>query len=292
MKYCVLGEDDADEAGIGILVDGILGLPGTVVPAKGSLRRRSGGWGSVGKVLPSVLRELYYNTDAGGLVVVLDSDDSPIHQPPHDDPNQAVRECRLCRLRAIVTETMARLDTPGRPPLRAASGLAVPAIEAWWRFGKDPHVGEAQWLQVPAAGAWEERRRLKSDTYGTDRPSLELAKKVMVEEATRIVRECGLSKLEESFPGGFGALAGDLRTWGRPARVGSRDAREQARTRDPLLRRGGGRDRAARRIQLPMGVGVGTRRGAGLGPPTHPAALTPFPRRCYPGRLRFDADGP
>ena len=159
MKYCVLGEDRADEAGIRILVDGILGLTGTMVSAKGSLRRRSGGSGSVGHVLPSVLRELYYNTDAGGLVVVLDSDDTPIHLPSHDDPDQAVSECRLCSLRTTVGRTMGHYRA-GVADLAEAVRLAPDSAEAWLRLcgaritwaawaadrGKDPgeHFREAR----------------------------------------------------------------------------------------------------------------------------------------------------
>jgi hypothetical protein len=71
MKVVVLSESSADEAAIRVLVNGILGRETEDVP---SLPLRSRGWPSVIKVLPTVIKFLYYRTDAEALVVIADSD--------------------------------------------------------------------------------------------------------------------------------------------------------------------------------------------------------------------------
>src|SRR5436305_10450078 len=127
MKVVVLSEPSADEAAIRILVNGILGKETLDVP---SLPLRSRGWPYVLRVLPTVIKFLHYRTDAEALVVIADSDDSPIHQLSHDQVGGEKPGCRLCQLRNVFKET--RLSTvPGRDELKSAIGLAVPAIEAW-----------------------------------------------------------------------------------------------------------------------------------------------------------------
>jgi hypothetical protein len=81
MKVVVLSESSADEAAIRILVNGILGRETEDVS---SLPLRSRGWPSVIKVLPTVIKFLHYQTDAEALVVIADSDDSPIHRSSHE----------------------------------------------------------------------------------------------------------------------------------------------------------------------------------------------------------------
>ena len=209
MKVAILGESPADEAAIRILVDQILGQPTESV----ALNLRTRGWPSVRDVLPPVLRQLHYHSDAEAFVVIADSNSSPVHQPKHDQPGPALETCRLCQLRKVVAECRAHLrPVTGRPPLKTAIGLAVPAIEAWWRCGHDPHVTEATWIQGVQAGREPySRNALKTAVYGTDRPSLALARSRMVDEARRLAGD--LSGLAGAFPTGFGALARDLRGW-------------------------------------------------------------------------------
>lgn len=73
MKVAILSESDADEAGIRVLVDAALGI----APHPLELRPRSRGWPAVKEVLPAVMRQLHYRTDALRLVVVADGNHSP-----------------------------------------------------------------------------------------------------------------------------------------------------------------------------------------------------------------------
>lgn len=81
MKVAVLGESPIDEAAVRVLVEGILVRQTQQVEY---FQLRSRGWPSVLRILPNVLQHLYYRTDAEGLVVVADLDDSPLHQETHD----------------------------------------------------------------------------------------------------------------------------------------------------------------------------------------------------------------
>src|SRR5262249_13223835 len=147
MRIAVLSESPADEAAIRILVESVLGRPTqSIEPPPQLLRTR--GWPSVREIIPKVLQHLHYQTDAEACVIVVDTDASPVHQATHEQPDGAVSPCRLCQLREVVTQTQRRLQSmPGRPPLQTAVGVAVPAIEAWYRCGHDPQVTEATWLR-------------------------------------------------------------------------------------------------------------------------------------------------
>lgn len=211
MNLAVLSESPADEAALHVLVSAVLGeRPHWIKPA---LRAR--GWPSVEQVLPPILRHLHFNTDAHGLVVVVDSDDSPVHTEEHERPGYHHPLCRICRLRAAFRRTMKNLPPAhGRTaPLRAV-GLAVPAIEAWLLCGREPAVTEAAWMAGQESGrAPFTRKELKALVYGTSRPSLphEIAR--AVEEVNR--HRGDVRRLENDFPNGFGALARDLRAWRR-----------------------------------------------------------------------------
>jgi len=212
MKVAVLSESGADEAAIRILVEGLLGKE-TQRPAMPPSRGR--GWGAVLRDVPMLLRHLHFHTDAEALVLVLDSDLSPVHGQAHNRPGGANRKCRLCRMKATVAEVQSQLrPRQGRPPIRTALGLAVPQIEAWYLMGRDRHVNEASWIGGQESGRFPyPRETLKAKVYGTGRPSLELETRRATEEAQRIVCEGKLARLEEIFPGGFGALANDVRGW-------------------------------------------------------------------------------
>src|SRR5215210_5665569 len=148
MKVVVLSESSADEAAVRILVNGILGRETQDVP---SLPLRSRGWPYVLKVLPTVIRFLHYQTDVEALVVIADSDDSPLHQSSHDQAGNEEPGCRLCQLRNVFKETKLSAVS-GRSELKSAVGLAVPAIEAWYLCGIDLHVNEATWARKLGQG--------------------------------------------------------------------------------------------------------------------------------------------
>ena len=99
----------------------------------------------------------------------------------------------------------------GRPELKVAIGLAVPAIEAWYLVGKEHEVGEAAWRVGLNNGRPPFiRKKLKEMVYGTDRPSVELATQRALEEARRIIADVRV--LENAFPAGFGLMAGEIRS--------------------------------------------------------------------------------
>jgi hypothetical protein len=211
MKVAVLSESPADEAAIHILIASLLGRQ--TQPIEPSRQSRTRGWPAVLRVTPAVLRELHYRTDTHAFAVVVDADNSPLHQPAHETPGGEVANCRLCQLRQVVAKTQNQLrPVPGRASLQIAIGTAVPAIEAWYRCGLEPHINEITCLQNPQIGSdFHTRNHLKRYVYGTERPSLTLETQQAVAAAQRLVQS--LSVLESLFPNGFGALARDVRSW-------------------------------------------------------------------------------
>jgi hypothetical protein len=150
MIVSVLSESTADEAAVRILVEGVLGE--TAEPDGLAPLRIPGGWNSVVANLPTVIRAVYYQSDAEVLAVVLDSDKSAVHDRAHDSPDAERGDCRLCRVRQRADDTLAQLRArPGRGDLYVAVGLAVPCIKAWYRCGVDPHVNEAAWILAMAS---------------------------------------------------------------------------------------------------------------------------------------------
>lgn len=209
MKLAILSESPADEAALRVLVGYILGGP--FVSVQTSLRAR--GWPSVEQLLPPLIRHLHFNTTADGLVVVVDSDDSPIHTADHEAPGYHHAYCRVCRLRAVFRRTTRNLPpAQGRTRVLRAVGLCVPALEAWLLCGRDTAVTEQAWLDGQATGRPPyTRRELKWRIYGTERPSLQHETKRAVQEVSR--HQGDIRRLENDFPNGFGALARDLREW-------------------------------------------------------------------------------
>ena len=109
MKVALLSESPADEAALRLLVETVLAE--SIAPMQPGLRAR--GWPNVAQVLPAILRHLHFNTDADGLVVVVDSDDSVVHTAEHEAPGYYHPQCRLCQLRGIFHRTQKKF-----PPLR------------------------------------------------------------------------------------------------------------------------------------------------------------------------------
>ncbi len=210
MKVAIFSESPADEAAIRILMEVVLGQPIEPVYPR-SIRFR--GWPSVLNLLPNVVNELHYNTEARGLIVVADTNGSPFYTDGPDPPAEHLNPSRLRQLRDRAEQALRLLrPRPPLPNLKVAVGVAAPAIEAWYRCGY-PDASEAAWLRELRAGAHarDKIKALKREVYGTDRPSVEIATKHAKAEATRVSAD--LDRLERSFPIGFGALAESLRTW-------------------------------------------------------------------------------
>lgn len=208
MKIAFLSESEADEAAVRILVGGVV----SAVEKVGPMKPRSRGWPGVKRVLHSVIRELHYHTDADGLVIVIDSDSSPVHTDQHD--SQPLSKCRLCQLEDEKKRCLAGLrKVSGKQPLQVAIGLAVPSIEAWLLAAHDPHPSEAEWLDALKRGVSSRTRinEMKQKLFGTDRPSLKQEADTMVQAAKNLVTR--IEDLEARFPNGFGYLARVLRTW-------------------------------------------------------------------------------
>ncbi len=212
MKLAILSESPADEAALRVLTEYVLGAPFGLVAT--TLRAR--GWPSVEQVLPAILRHLHFNTEADGLVVVVDADDSPVHLPAHEAPGYHHPLCRICRLRLAFRRTLKHLPSVhGRTRELRAVGLAVPAIEAWYLCGRDTSVTEAAWIDGQGRGELPYTRgELKCRVYGTDRPSLPFELRRAVEEVSR--HRGDVRRLENDFPNGFGTLARDMRGWKAP----------------------------------------------------------------------------
>jgi hypothetical protein len=210
MKIAYLTESPADDSALAILTEALLGIKAETVSHAG-LRHR--GWPTVRTVLPAVLKELHYHTDAEGFVLVVDSNGTPPHSKKHEPLNASERDCRLCQLRHIADKFQQTVrPRPTLPPLKIALGLAVPAIEAWLLCGVDPHITEAAWINGLKGGAMPyTKNQLKDKLYGTSHPSLDVETKEMKKAASRLAAD--FSSLETLFPGGFGPLRDSLKSW-------------------------------------------------------------------------------
>jgi hypothetical protein len=210
MKVAVLSESSADEAAVRLLVEAVLGIQTTSAEP---LTLRSRGWPAVRDVLPAVIRHLHFQTDVEGLVVVADSDRSVIHTMQHDMHEGGQPGCRVCELRNVHLLTSRRMaERVGQAPLKVAIGVAVPAVEGWYARGVVPQVNEAAWSRALQSGQFPYTKvSLKERVYGTPRPSILLETERAKEAANRLAND--IDGLEADFPGGFGALAADLRRW-------------------------------------------------------------------------------
>ncbi len=209
MKIGFYGESPADQAAMAVFAEGILREP----PEPINMDLEAHSVPGFFSALDGVFRGVHYNSDAEGLIVVVDCDETELHDPGHDTAAVGGERCRLCQARKITAQARKQLKAmPGRPALRVAIGLAVPAIEAWFLVGKEHQVGEAAWIVGLAAGRPPfTKPQLKKLVYGTDRPSLELETECAVQEARRIINN--IKAIETAFPAGFGLMAREIRSW-------------------------------------------------------------------------------
>jgi len=210
MKIVFFGESPADEAALRVFTEGILGEPPEPVVG---MNLEGHGVTGVLRALSGIFRGVYYHSDAEGLVVAVDGDDTEMHDPNHDSPAGSSENCRLCQIRKIIVQARKYLTVcPNRGELRVAIGVAVPAIEAWYLVGREHQVGEAAWrVGVEANQRPFTRLELKELMYGTTRPSLEQEKECAVREARRLIGNIGI--IETAFPMGFGLMAAEIRSW-------------------------------------------------------------------------------
>jgi hypothetical protein len=211
MKVAILGESSADEEATRILVEALMEHEAISVELP-ALRTR--GWPSVLDYIPAVISHLQYHTDAEAFVVVVDSNSCPIFPLEAPLPSSEGERCRLRKVSEAVRGATSRLKAvAGRAVLKTAVGVAVPAIEAWLLCGLDSLVSEQAWLSVLGSRNLPySKNALKQRVYGTDRPSLEMEKRVMADHARRLAAD--IAGLERRFPLGFGSLAKDVRGWG------------------------------------------------------------------------------
>ena len=107
MKIAIFSEDTTDESVLKILVEGILGEEIEQIAYRKKLQSRGSG---VVRDVPAVLRDVYYNSQAEFLIVVRDSDDTPIHNKEHEKPgNKEAEKCRLCELHKIFVSELTKI---------------------------------------------------------------------------------------------------------------------------------------------------------------------------------------
>jgi hypothetical protein len=213
MKIAIFSEDTTDESVLKILVEGILGEEIEQIAYRKKLQSRGSG---VVRDVPAVLRDVYYNSQAEFLIVVRDSDDTPIHNKEHEKPgNKEAEKCRLCELHKIFVSELTKLTPkPGKENFKVAVGVAVPAIEAWLLCGVDAHSSEATWInkqREKGFSVYNDRIKLKTDLYGSKIASGEIKTQRQTEAAKRLAED--IEQLEKLFPEGFGRLAIEIRSW-------------------------------------------------------------------------------
>jgi hypothetical protein len=209
MRIGFFCESPADQAALAVFTEGLLGSP----PEPIGMDLEAHGVSGVLRAIDGVFRGVHFNPNADGLVVVVDCDDTVPHAITHDAPGSAEDRCRYCQLRKIIDRAKQQVKPiQGRPALKVAIGLAVPAIEAWYLAGNNHQVGEpARAVGVANGRPPFTRPQLKKLVYGTDRPSVELQTERAVTESRRIIQD--LSAVETAFPSGFGLMAKEIRSW-------------------------------------------------------------------------------
>jgi hypothetical protein len=210
MKVAIISESPADEAIYRVLVDAAIGIA-TTPPSGAALRVRSSyGVEPTLRSLKGLVLGLCYNSDAEGLVVILDSNGTRIHDRVGEcEPH----ECRYCRAQMAASEAI----TQSQRQLKVAIGLAVPAIEAWWLSATDGAVTESAWrmhLDRVRAGQHRPpytRQTLKESLYGRKDPTaaIQLANGLPI--ARQAVAD--VVTLRHKFPNGLGPLLDELARW-------------------------------------------------------------------------------
>jgi hypothetical protein len=216
MKIAVFGESTADESALYILVEALLETQVEQIPV--TLLTRED-WTYIFKNIAVVIRSLHYTSDTDGLIVVVDSDSTPIHTEEHEKPEGSNLRCRVCQLEKRILEVQKSLKPiPNRNPLKVAIGLAVPAIEAWYLCGNDAQSTEAILTKRKDTGTFSLRKELKRKVYNPNiphlsfqMPPLTFQTECAIKEAKRLAND--IAQLKTFFPNGFGKLVRDISNW-------------------------------------------------------------------------------
>jgi hypothetical protein len=137
MKVAYFAESSADAAALTILTEAILNRKTEIISHAGF---RSRGWPAVRSVLPPVLKELHYHTDAEGFVLVVDSNGQPPHSLTHEAPNSAAAKCRWCQLRRIADEVQRQV--------RPRTNHRHLRLRWGWLFRPSKHGCCAVWIRM------------------------------------------------------------------------------------------------------------------------------------------------
>src|SRR4051812_31690428 len=99
--YC---ESPADAAAMAVFTEGILGER----PDPINLDLASHSVPGFFSALDGVFRGVHYLSDADGLVIVVDCDNTLVHDLSHDPSTENPGTCRLCQIRRIVDRARAQ----------------------------------------------------------------------------------------------------------------------------------------------------------------------------------------
>lgn len=201
MKLGILAESDRDEAAFRPFCETILQSPIEIVPRTA----RAGGITNLLRVVPVVIRELQFRSDAIGLIILADSNHTSLR--PGSSKNR-----REELLRVAETTLSGLAQVPGRPKLRVTVAIAAPAIEAWLLCPRRDDITEAVWEEGITSNNYPyTKQQLKIWLHGTERgdaaPRLQTILTAAKEASSQI------SKLRERFPNGFGKFHDDLISW-------------------------------------------------------------------------------
>ena len=208
MKAAILGESDIDNQLVWRIVQGIRGTDISRVEHPSSVRS----WPRLLYALPSVVKYLYYRTDADALIVIADSDKTEVHERGHDGRNQNCRHCSLQLESDLVRAQLAPVEYRG--DLRVIVVVPPPSIEAWFSLG-DANCGtEGAWRQALRNGAIAslEIDRLKRLLY--DEAALRSSQRRLehaLQHADRLLAR--IDHVEAAFPDSFGRFVDTVRSW-------------------------------------------------------------------------------
>lgn len=209
MKIAILGESPADELLAQRIVEHVLKVTVTVEP----FRQRTHGWTQVVSRIPNVVRQLHFNSDAIGLIVVIDADQTEVHSSTH--PQSGNTNCRVCQGNSLWSSTIQHVGPRfNGQPLQFAIACPVPALEGWLLWGKDKTVGEAGWINGQKQSQFPYNKlNLKTRVYNTERPSIDDEKHAVETEFARILRDSQFDSMCQAFPQGLGRFVDEIRSW-------------------------------------------------------------------------------
>ncbi len=92
--------------------------------------------------LGGVFRGVHYNSDADGLIIVVDCDDTQPHSLNHETPEGRSDRCRLCQASEIIAKTRKQLKArSGRPRDPTDRGQRPGPFRRGSRYRTDPAQG-------------------------------------------------------------------------------------------------------------------------------------------------------